>query len=126
MLRHSVLLLGVIALYLGVSLAAPTDSGPTVKLDSGTFLGETDGDTDNYLGIPFAKPPCVQCLFLLVDALIELYSNPGLEIYASVFPLPMTLTVGCTTPGPLVFLALSRAPISRYQKGLSRTVSISS
>jgi len=38
-------------------VAAPTVS-PSLKLDSGTFTGKSDGVTQKFLGIPFAKPPC--------------------------------------------------------------------
>ncbi|KAI0671152.1 carotenoid ester lipase precursor [Trametes maxima] len=43
----------------GVALAAPLDprAGPTVQLDQGTFVGTTDGTTNKFLGIPFAKAP---------------------------------------------------------------------
>ncbi|KAH9891908.1 carotenoid ester lipase precursor [Cubamyces lactineus] len=43
----------------GAALAIPlkTQSAPTVQLDQGTFIGTTDGTTNKFLGIPFAKPP---------------------------------------------------------------------
>jgi hypothetical protein len=35
---------------------------PQVYLDDGIFTGLTKGETDQFLGIPFAHPPCVLAL----------------------------------------------------------------
>jgi hypothetical protein len=35
---------------------APTQ-GPEVRLDDGLFVGIRKGETDNFLGIAFARPP---------------------------------------------------------------------
>ena len=59
MFHRSLLALSVFVARLGCIVAAPTASGPTVTLDSGTFQGVTDGVTNKFLGIPFAKPPYV-------------------------------------------------------------------
>lgn len=43
-----------------VAAAAPTKrASPAVTLDDGTFIGVADGQVNKWLGIPFAKPPCV-------------------------------------------------------------------
>ncbi|KAM5540854.1 hypothetical protein V8D89_005498 [Ganoderma adspersum] len=44
---------------IGATLAWPMAqrAAPSVKLDDGTFVGDSDGDVDKFLGIPFAKPP---------------------------------------------------------------------
>jgi hypothetical protein len=36
-------------------------TAPAVQLDDGTFIGTTSpsGTTNEFLGIPFAQPPCV-------------------------------------------------------------------
>ncbi|KAI0365312.1 carotenoid ester lipase precursor [Pilatotrama ljubarskyi] len=43
----------------GAAFAAPfaPRAAPTVQLDQGTFIGTTDGTTNKFLGIPFAKAP---------------------------------------------------------------------
>lgn len=35
------------------------EAGPSVQLDAGTFNGIASGNVDQFLGIPFAQPPCV-------------------------------------------------------------------
>ena len=51
--------LAVIVGSLALSLAAPSvNTSPAVSLDQGTFTGVSDGVTNRFLGIPFAKPPC--------------------------------------------------------------------
>ncbi|KAI0763529.1 carotenoid ester lipase precursor [Trametes elegans] len=49
----------LIPALVGIVLAAPSvpRSPPTVQLDQGTFVGTSDGSTNKFLGIPFAKPP---------------------------------------------------------------------
>jgi len=49
-MRNSFLL--PLAGYLLAACAAPT-----VKLDSATFTGVAIGNTDQFLGIPYAQPP---------------------------------------------------------------------
>jgi acetylcholinesterase len=45
-------------LQAGVAVATSfNDTTPTVKLDSATFVGFTNGSVARFLGIPFAKPP---------------------------------------------------------------------
>ncbi|KAA1472207.1 alpha beta-hydrolase [Dentipellis sp. KUC8613] len=48
----------------GVSPASSTSS-PVVKLDNGTFVGQTSGDVNLFLGIPFARPPVGDLRFRL-------------------------------------------------------------
>ena len=52
MVHLSLLVLGVFIAHLGCIAASPT-----VVLDRGTFQGATDGTTNKFFGIPFAKPP---------------------------------------------------------------------
>jgi acetylcholinesterase len=41
----------------------PTTHAATVQLDDGTFIGTTSDGVNNFLGIPFAQPPCVTSLW---------------------------------------------------------------
>lgn len=56
----------LVALQLGVVIAAPTpdaqNAALTVSLDQGTVTGVTNGPSNKFLGIPFAKPPYVPIL----------------------------------------------------------------
>lgn len=51
----------VVVFQFGAVAAAPTldveNIAPTITLDRGIFTGVTDGTTNKFLGIPFAKPP---------------------------------------------------------------------
>ena len=53
--------LALVALFaLGVSPSYGVPSAgtvPTVTLDEGVFYGESEGNINKFLGIPFAKPP---------------------------------------------------------------------
>ncbi|KAI8986130.1 carotenoid ester lipase precursor [Trametes punicea] len=53
--RSLCLLLTLVSTILAAPLAPR--GAPTVQLDQGTFIGSTDGTTNRFLGIPFAKPP---------------------------------------------------------------------
>lgn len=55
---RDVLLLSAL-LQSGIVAATPLAraSAPTITLDDGTFTGTTDGNTDKFLGIPFAEAP---------------------------------------------------------------------
>jgi hypothetical protein len=51
-------LFAAFALQAGVAVATSfNDTTPTVKLDSATFVGFTNGSVSRFLGIPFAQPP---------------------------------------------------------------------
>ena len=53
--------LALVALFaLGISPSYGVPSAgtvPTVTLDEGVFYGESEGNINKFLGIPFAKPP---------------------------------------------------------------------
>ena len=50
--------LALLVLGVGLSYATPSPRAtPTVTLDKGVFSGASDGNTNKFLGIPFAKPP---------------------------------------------------------------------
>ncbi|EMD32791.1 hypothetical protein CERSUDRAFT_118502 [Gelatoporia subvermispora B] len=52
------LILSSTLLALTLASAASSDTSvPTIRLDDGLFVGTTDGVTNSFLGIPFAKPP---------------------------------------------------------------------
>ncbi|KAI0326234.1 carotenoid ester lipase precursor [Cubamyces sp. BRFM 1775] len=56
MFAHPLCLLSALV---GAAFAIPLvpRGAPTVQLDQGTFVGTTDGISNRFLGIPFAKPP---------------------------------------------------------------------
>ena len=53
----------LLALWSATVLAAPT--GPTIVVDEGVLLGVTKGTVNQFLGIPYAKPPCVPATIFL-------------------------------------------------------------
>ena len=55
-------LLCLTLIFLGICLLLPpvvSQPPVSVKLDNGTFVGVSQGATNKFLGVPFAKPPCV-------------------------------------------------------------------
>ncbi|KAH9480374.1 Lipase 1 [Psilocybe cubensis] len=57
-----------LASLLALAKAAPAGA-PTVKLDSGTFIGVNDGSVQKFLGIPFAQPPVGDLRYRLPQAI---------------------------------------------------------
>ncbi|KAH7872261.1 uncharacterized protein C8R40DRAFT_492363 [Lentinula edodes] len=53
----AMLSLEIIALVLQACVFASPLAGPTVTLDSAVVTGVTSGNTQEFLGIPFAQPP---------------------------------------------------------------------
>jgi hypothetical protein len=45
------------SIYTDAGSTKPPDSNPKVRLDDGLFVGHRKGQTDHFLGIPFALPP---------------------------------------------------------------------
>ncbi|KAF4617357.1 hypothetical protein D9613_005829 [Agrocybe pediades] len=85
---------------LALVAAAPT-LGPTIKLDSGTFVGESSGLTDAYLGINFAKPPVGDLRFRLPQLIppykgtyIATRFGPMCPQQAMDFPFPLPGRLG--------------------------------
>ena len=52
-------LVAICAFILTVAATNTSDARPAVVLDSGAFIGATDGVTTRFLGIPYAQPPYV-------------------------------------------------------------------
>lgn len=50
-----------------------TLAAPTVKLDSGTFIGVSSGTTSQFFGIPYAQPPCVHFLLPRYNQNVKLF-----------------------------------------------------
>jgi hypothetical protein len=47
----------VLLLQVASSLVTPTQANPTVRLDGATVTGVTKGAVNEFLGIPYVKPP---------------------------------------------------------------------
>ncbi|KAH9907098.1 carotenoid ester lipase precursor [Epithele typhae] len=93
-------------LLAAAALAVPADrlekrAPPTVTLDQGTFVGEADGDVNNFLGIPFGKPPYVSVSSHLAVWLIRLSSqNRKLAFQSPVAVDAYTGTYNVSAYGP--------------------------
>ncbi|TFY81862.1 hypothetical protein EWM64_g2152 [Hericium alpestre] len=62
LLRFFRTIVGLLALRSAYTCAVldTRDAWPTIQLDNGTFIGKAFGNVTQFLGIPFAQPPCPQ------------------------------------------------------------------
>ncbi|KAH8079812.1 carotenoid ester lipase precursor [Cristinia sonorae] len=93
----------VLTLQLAAVLAAPPNidaslTAPSVTLDHGHFIGTTDGTSNRFLGIPYAKPPTGE-LRLRLPVLNNPYtgSHPSTDFGPSCPQKSTNLTI---PPGP--------------------------
>ena len=111
----------VVVLHVAAAVAAPTSSNPTVTLDKGVFTGTTDGTTNKFLGIPFAKPPYVfRYLMSQVKSLLVL---PELATYALVYQLQMIHIPARIRCRVLDLHVPSKKSIFHYRQALQRMLS---
>ncbi len=78
-----------LAIHIAMSLGVPTPSNvSTVILDHATFVGVSDGVANKFLGIPFAKPPCVTPFvnYVLAAVVFIVYHSTGDRRFR--FPVP--------------------------------------
>lgn len=101
-----------VCVALGVALAAPT-----VTLDAGVFTGKfTSSNTESFLGIPFAQPPCVFSVYMDYSAADAMSAES--VTCASVFPWRSRHTMGRMLPPSMDLVARSRR--SSYPPSLAR------
>jgi len=68
-----------------VAESLDTGSTPVVTLPYGSFRGQVVGTTAQFLGMPFAAPPCVAGTFYLIVHFHRLFEHTALVNVASVF-----------------------------------------
>ena len=104
--------LAILCAVISTISANPTTGATTVTLDNGAFIGSTSHGIAQFLGIPFAQPPCVSALSPIpyLSSLIRpiYYQHTVLVTYVSVFPKSLALIMAPIMLPHLVLLVHNR------------------